>query len=436
MMRLFQSRLLLSTFSRVDLELLMRRTVEVIGREVILRCDIIRSIDQLSLSQQSPSALIRSAQDSVAGQLNVPVDSIEVTVEVDPEFAHTSTYDDGRVRLNRMLVDDPLATVMEIANAYSHHFWSSQPNPRPLDTHPRTTTLLPIAMGLGVLASSASLQEKHWSTFGYSGWSMSRSGYYTAIEIGYAMGLVARLSDQTDPPWLRLLRPDARKTASAALRFFAKHQSRGGQLLFDAQRIPTSDRDPAELAAWLAGDDPTFAMAAAYALAKQESIPDLAVEPTLKLSEGKDSELAVLATRLLGAAGKGDPRINARIETAIAGKVAPVTLAALLAAQRRGMPMGRWAKRIEMLLTSSDVDLLPLVELIRTNAGELSGLATVVCQQAESAIHYDDVDATTALLLCLSEMTDAPAAVIESTMRSSDAKTKAIAQLPRAAPAN
>lgn len=436
MMGLFQSRPLPSTFSRVDLELLMRRTVEVIGREVILRCDIVRSIDQLLLSRESPAALIRSAQESVARQLNVPFDSIDVTVEVDPEFAHASTYDDGRVRLNRMLIDDPLATVMEIANAYSHHFWLSQPTPRPLDTHPRTTTLLPIAMGLGVLASNASLQEKHWSTFGYSGWSMSRSGYYTAIEIGYAMALMARLCDQTDPPWLRLLRPDARKTASAALRFFAKHQSHGGHLLFDAQRIPTSDRDPAELAVWLAGDDPTFAMAAAYALAKQESIPDMAVEPTLKLSAGKDAELAVVATRLLGVAGKGDPRIDARIEMAIADKVAPVALAALLAAKRRGMPMGRWAKRIEMLLTSSDVDLMPLIELINANASELSGLATIVCRQAESAIQYDDVEATAALLSCLSELTDAPAALIETTMRSTDAKAKAIAQLTAATPAN
>lgn len=429
MMGLFQTRPLLSTFSRVDLELLMRRTVEVVGRDAIVRCDVIAGIDQLPLSGVSAASLIDSAQSFVAGQLNLPVNSIDVTVEADPEFAHSSTYDDGRVRLNRTLVDDPLATVMEIANAYSHHFWLSHPAPRPLDAHPRTTTLLPIAMGMGVLASKASLQEKHWSTFGYSGWSMSRSGYYTAIEIGYAMALVARLRGQSDPPWLRLLRPDARKTALAALRLFAKHQSRGGQLLFDAQRIPTSERDPAELAAWLAGDDPTFAMAAAYALAKQESIPDVAVEPTLKLSAGKDDELAVVATRLLGVAGKADPRIDDRIEAAIAGKVAAVTLAALLAADRRGMAIGRWTKRIEMLLTSSDVDLLPLVELISNNAGELSGLAPTICQQAELAIQYDDVEATEALLACLSKLTDNPAALIEKTMRSGEAKTSANAKL-------
>jgi hypothetical protein len=284
-------------------------------------------------------------------------------------------------------------------------------------------------MGMGVLASAASLQEKQWSTIGYSGWSMSRSGYYNAIEIGYAMALVARLRGDAKPPWLRLLRPDARKTATAALRFFESHQSRGGQLLFDAQRIPSSDRDPIELVSWLDGDDPTFAMAAAYALAKQESVPDVAVDPMLKLSRGKDAELAVVVTRLMGVAAKDDARIDQRIETLIAAKLGPLSLAALLAADRRGSAMGRWTKRIESLLTHSDVDLIPLVQLITANANELTGLTPTICQQAELAIGYDDTEATTALLSCLVRLTDNPVAAIETSMRSAEAKTSAIEKL-------
>ncbi len=429
MMGFFQSRLPLSTFSRFDLELLMRRTVEVVGREMIVRSSVVTRVDDLPVDRTSPASLIDTAMSAVGNQLAMRPDAIDVSVATDPEFAQASIYVDGHVQISREIIADPLAAVMEIANAYSLHFWSSLTAPRPLDTHPRTTTLLPIAMGFGLLASAASLQEKHWSTIGYSGWSMSRSGYYNAIEIGYALALVARLCGQTDPPWLRRLRPDSRRTCAAALAFFAKHQSRGGQLLFDAQRIPSSDRDPAELAAWLAGDDATFAMAAAYALAKQESIPQVAVEPALRWSASKDAEMAVVATRLLGFADKDDKRIDARIDSLIAGSIAPVTLAALLAAERRGASMGRWTKRIEMLLVASDVDLMPLVELISANADQLTPLTPIICQQAELAIDYDDEEATSALLGCLCRLTADPAAAIEASMRSPEAKRTAIAKL-------
>ncbi len=144
---------------------------------------------------------------------------------------------------------------MEIAYQYANHFWHSTANPTSLDTDARTTNLLPICCGLGVLASDASLYDDQWSQAGWSGWSISRSGYYTAVEIGYALALYARARGEVNPKWARALRPDSRETARKAWRYFSEHEKADGSLLFDSHKVPSTNRDMTELAAWLGGDD-------------------------------------------------------------------------------------------------------------------------------------------------------------------------------------
>ncbi|MGB7329069.1 MAG: hypothetical protein WBD31_29580 [Rubripirellula sp.] len=429
MFGLFQTRPPLSTFARVDIELLLRRCVEVIGADVVAKTDVITDIKQLKLNTDSPADLIASAAEQVGRCLKVDTRDIQFLHDDDPEFAFASTYTDGTIRLHREVTTDPLRTVVEIANQLAHHFWALQPAPRPLDTHARTTTLMPIAMGLGILASNASLQESHWNAAGYSGWSMSRCGYYSALEIGYALALMARLRGESSPTWLSSLRLDTKKTVQAAQRYFAKHESAGGELLFDASRIPSSDRDATELSNWLAGSDPTFAMAAAYALAKFDQIPSVAADAALQLTRSKDSELVVLVTRLLGKTPPDDARIDPQILKLVAQRNSPIALAALHSASQRGMSMLPLKPQIEKRLSDPALDLIPVVELIRKHARELSSLSAAVCQQTAAAIRFKDDEATAALLECLSQMVDDPASEVERHIRSTDTRAVAIERL-------
>ncbi|TWU51665.1 hypothetical protein [Rubripirellula reticaptiva] len=429
MFGLFQSRPPLSTFARVDIELLLRRCVEVIGADVVVSAEVITDIKQLDLNADSPANLIASAAEQVSRCLQVDIRDIQFLHDDDPEFAFASTYANGTIRLHREVTTDPLRTVVEIANQLAHHFWVHQPAPRPLDTHARTTTLMPIAMGLGVLASKASLQESHWNAAGYSGWSMSRCGYYSALEIGYALALMARLRGESSPAWLSSLRLDTKKTFQAAQKYFSKHESAGGELLFDASRIPSSDRDATELSNWLAGSDSTFAMAAAYALAKFDQIPSVAADAALALTRSKDSELVVLATRLLGKTSNEDSRINPQILTLVAQRINPIALAALHSASQRGMPMLALKPQIEKLLSDPSLDLIPVVDLIRKHARELSSLSAAVCQQTAAAIRFKDDEATATLLECLSQMVDDPVCEVERHIRNADTRALAIERL-------
>ncbi|TWU60005.1 hypothetical protein Poly51_02780 [Rubripirellula tenax] len=431
MFRLFFPRPPLSTFARVDIELLLRRNVEVLGRHRAIRSDIVTDISELGLDRDGSNGFVDAAVAELSERLQINGRDLQWTVRDDDEFSFASKYSDDEVEIHRDAAADPLRTTIEVANQLAHHFWIGQAAPRPLDHHPRTTTLLPIAMGLGVLASTASLQESHWTAAGYSGWSMSRSGYYSAMEIGYALALMARLRGETSPRWMQSLRPDAKKTADAATKFFAKHKAGGGQLLFDAERIPGTDRSTSDLTTWLAGDDPAFAMAAAYALAKEDALPEVAVEPAKRLAQSKDREIAVLAIRLLGRSPAGDTVIDSTIRSLIGNRVNAIALAALHSASQRSMPIGPFQRRIEKLLNDPSFDLIPVVELIQRHAADLAPLSPSVCRQVELAIKFEDTEATSALLSVLAKMSSDPVSEVERCVRNPDTRKIATEHLMR-----
>lgn len=426
----------------------MRRTIDVIGRDIVLQRDVVTDFASLPLDRSSTQSLIASSARVIADRMPADCPPLDVVLfDVDPElpqfdtatrYTGDDTGDDtaagARLDVRPDVTDDPMRTLMEIAYGYSQHYWQSRSTPeslavRPLDIHPRTTTLLPITLGLGVLASTVSLAESHWSAVGFSGWSMARCGYYSAIEIGYALALLARVRGQADPAWLSSLRLDSRSTAIKATKMFQRHQNDGGTLLFDATRIPGSDRDPTELATWLAGDDPCFAMAAAYALAKWDALPTVAVDAALQRTHDRDKEMQVLATRLLGSAPTSDRRVTERVSKLCQSKVGAVSLAALHAASRLGIPMTGFLRRVAGLLTDPTTDLIPICGLIDRHPRDFASLSPIVCDQMAAAIGYQDEEAAAALAQTLVAISDDPIAEVELRVRMADTRKEVIRRI-------
>ena len=274
----------LTTFQRVDIELLMRRSIEVIGSERVRSSLLVLDLEQLSLDRSSPTRLLQSASRELLDRLPPMDREVALMTRDGEDLGYPAVYKPAQqeqlaqIVIATELLGDPLRTVMELAYQYSEHYWHLVEAPRPLDTDPRTTNLLPICCGLGVLASDSSLYDHQWSQAGYAGWSISRSGYYTAAEIGYAMALLGRFRREDEPPWNDRLRPDSKAIVISARRYFAEQERVGRSLLFDAERIPSTLSDTHQLARWLAGDDPVFALAAAYALCKHQELSGQVIE--------------------------------------------------------------------------------------------------------------------------------------------------------------
>lgn len=434
----------LTTFQRVDIELLMRKTIEQSDR-LCLDWDVVTDLSQLPLGDSVTEQWIEEASALIADRMGMREVRLRIDVVPGAELGYPSKYHSpssssasqqdpaqhatARVSIADDTLSDPLRAFMEIAYQYAHHYWRMTPNPTPLDTDPRTTALLPICCGLGILASDASLYDDQWSQAGWSGWSISRSGYYTAVEIGYALALYARARKEVNPKWGRALRPDSLETARKAWRYFDELARSSRPLLFDSERIPSTNLDMAELATWLGGEDRSFALAAGYALAKREEISDLAVESAMHATYSGDKDLVPVAARLLGRARVSDAKIEARVLELIRSGTPPTSLAAIQSAAAIGLPLKSHRSKITKLLDIFAEDSFALLEVIGTQGSSFTFLAPKICEHVVDAIREMDDPRVLALLTCLQKIVDNPRDTIEGSIRSLEIRTEAIERL-------
>lgn len=447
----------LTTFQRVDIELLMRKTIAVAGSG-ILASDVVTDVSQLGLDASNATNWLESAAREVARRMQMPEVHLPIDIVAASELGYPSKYypsvdqtgrnqtgDDrfgpnppgnsqsaARMAIADETLADPLRALMEIAYQYANHFWHSTPNPTPLDTDPRTTNLLPICCGLGVLASDASLYDDQWSQAGWSGWSISRSGYYTAVEIGYALALYARARGEVPPKWARALRPDSRETARKAWRYFDVHQKANGRLLFDSDKIPATDRDMTELANWLKGDDAAFALAAGYALQQLEALSPRVIEAAIRATHSGDKDLVPVATRLLGRGRNPDAETEARVRALIRSASRPTSLAAMESAAALKIPLTEYRERIAKLLDLCAEDSFALLDVIGQQGRNFSFMGPKICEHIARAIRELDDELACALLQCLGKIVDNPRQVLEMMIKKPETRREALERFENA----
>lgn len=106
-----------------------------------------------------------------------------------------------QLSLHKLTTDPALQTVE------SDYFWV-------------TCELLPLWFGLGIFASNAVLRDNSWSSMGWEYWQMHRRSNLTAMQFGYALGLIEWLGDKSDSPaWARYLRRDAEVAMTESLKY-------------------------------------------------------------------------------------------------------------------------------------------------------------------------------------------------------------------------
>jgi hypothetical protein len=439
----------LTTFQRVDIELLMRKTIETAGKEV-LETDVVTELGQLQLDNSDAGNWLDSVSLEIARRMRMADANLQIDVVAGSDLGYPSKYQPSvdqpsvdqskgdqsgvdqspaRILLADDTLADPLRAVMEIAYQYANHFWQSTANPTSLDIDARTTNLLPICCGLGVLASDASLYDDQWSQAGWSGWSISRSGYYTAVEIGYALALYARARGEVNPKWARALRPDSRETARKAWRYFTEHEKANGSLLFDSDKIPSTNHGMTELAAWLCGDDRAFALAAGYALAQLNDLSPRVIEAAIRATHSGDKDLVPVAARLLGAARRPDAETEARVRALIRCSSPPTSLAAIQSAAALGMPLRDYGAKISKLLDLCAEDSFALVDVIGQQGTTFAFMGPKICEHISRAIREFDDELASALLMCLRKIADNPQHSIETLIKSPEISKEALERL-------
>lgn len=400
-------RMPLTTFQRVDIELLMRRTIDEIGLPFVRQAHVLTSLDELDLDQANAETLVETARAEVVSRLPEQKAVCEVQIVDDSKIGYPSTYsaatDHGPavIRLAKETVGDPLRTVMELAFQLSCHHWHGAPAATELDRSARTSDLMPICCGFGVLGSEACLYDDQWSQAGWSGWSISRSGYYSTVEIGYALALFARCRNEANPAWLSTLRLDSRETAQLAWQFFERQEKAGPCLLFDAETIPSTQADMSQLATWLMGADPAYALASGYALAKLDGLSPRAVEAAINASRVGDPDVVPVAVRVLGKARTLTPELEKRVLDLCKKSKPRITVAAMQAAVELKLPLDHYRRKLAKLLDYFAGDPSPILELIGSQGEKLAVLAPRFMPRLALALRDDDKELVDACLVCL-----------------------------------
>ncbi len=427
----------LTTARQVDIDLLLRRNVESITPEWVRQVDVVTDIKPWGLDSVEGQQRLEMAADHVLQRLPSAVTRCELAIRSLEDLAFPSTYTPSQeggaavITLAGETIADPLRTVTELAYQYACHFWHQFTDGRELDLHPRTTNLFPICCGLGVLASDACFYDQNWTQAGWSGWSMSRAGYYNAAEIGYALALFCRTRHETRPPWISSLRLDSRVAFEKATNYFTAQSRNGNRLLFDAETIPSTRCDPRELAGWLTSEDAVMAYASSLALVQRDDLPPSVAESALTAIRRGDRDLAPAATRVLGRLRTIEPEVESCLQRLITRGSAVMRAAAFESAEKLGMSLEPFQPQLIRLLKQPAVDPLPVLQIIRRQGKAFAAMAPTICQMIGYAIRDEEDLWTQQLIEGLEAIVDDPHAVIEKQIRVPKLREQALEQLQR-----
>jgi hypothetical protein len=435
MLSLFKVRPPLSTTQRVNVELLMRRTIEAIGPEFARQSEIVHDVSVLQIDTSDPTTTLATALIAIADRFPPVRPTVEAQIVQKIDHGLPSTYHaaaEGEPALIEIQVDrlsDPLRSALELANQYSAHFWHASGQMESDQIHPNLTHLLPICCGFGILASDASFYDSQWSDGGWHGWSMSRTGYYNASEIGYATALMYRHRGDRSMRWLKAMRLDSRDAAKKANRYFSDCDQQHRPLLFDADRIPSTRSNPTDLAGWFAGDDENFALAAGFALQQIDRTSSLVTEAARQVATGTNPELVSIAIQLLGQSRPVTGDTQSLIENLIPSPNHAISIAALQAAESLNLPITRYRDPIAHLLDAYAEDSVLLINLVARQGHAFESFDTLVCRHLGEAIQYSNRAATGQLAECLKQISPDPSAAIRREIKDSEIQELALASV-------
>lgn len=223
------------TESREWIEQRMGWLVKVFGRERCQSATVVLPIASFFPDAYDGSeAAVLALTHRVCGYMGIAQETIHVSLYVDQPPVETDGLvqgtrglyheEDGgyRIWLEIQNLCDPLALVATIAHELCHVLLLGQGRISPDEAdHEPLTDLLTVFLGLGVITSNAVVRESTSRMGHFSSWQMSRGGYLTMQQYGYALALFARLREGQPKKWVRILRPDVKKAFKQGQRFLA-----------------------------------------------------------------------------------------------------------------------------------------------------------------------------------------------------------------------
>jgi len=141
-------------------------------------------------------------------------------------YLHPATSTDrAKVSINVSQLRNPTALVATIAHELGHVILLGESRLSREDKwHESMTDLLTVFLGLGIFTANAVVQFSQWQDHSHQGWSISRQGYMTEEQFGYALAACAWMRNDSGGEWVKHLSLNVKHYFKASL----KYLERGG----------------------------------------------------------------------------------------------------------------------------------------------------------------------------------------------------------------
>lgn len=131
----------------------------------------------------------------------------------------------AKVCIATSLFQRPAEMVATMAHELAHHLLLSGSGD--LDAadeidHEYLTDLVMVFTGFGVFAANCTVLDRSYGDGTMSYFEISKSGYLSSIQFGYALGLMAWMRNENSPAWINQLRQDAKETCRNTIRYLKK----------------------------------------------------------------------------------------------------------------------------------------------------------------------------------------------------------------------
>jgi hypothetical protein len=279
---------------------------ERLGIHRLANCQVVTPTDEFFPDRYDadyPS--VRLCLDRMCGYMGVDPGAITLEVLPDEALPNAAGLYEMRTRGNVCIAQsqlaDPARLMATLAHEIAHEILLRGAHLTGTESdHEYITDLLTAFLGVGIFGANATIRTSSWHGGGMSWWSISRLGYLSSIEFGYALALVAFVRREVAPAWARHLRTDARKTLSAGLRFLEKT----GDSLFTPntagkRKATTSD----DVFGRLAARSPTVRLAALWDVTEHALSDPKLLTPVLRCASEHEGAIRAAATRAVAVFG-------------------------------------------------------------------------------------------------------------------------------------
>jgi hypothetical protein len=129
---------------------------------------------------------------------------------------------------NREQLREPQSLVATLAHELGHVLLlgDEKLSRRAANMEPMTD-LITVFLGMGIFTANSAFQYRAFTDGFQSGWSMSRQGYLSEQQWGYALAQFARMRGEPDPKWHCHLSTNVRVYVRQSLRFLAREPEAG-----------------------------------------------------------------------------------------------------------------------------------------------------------------------------------------------------------------